>query len=261
MKLSLRIAAIGVAAVSVLATPGLSGAQTQRDESRSVDRVSAHPQPAKEELRLRCAGRSTDNGRSAVACNWTRTERRDAAGYSLVRTNGDVRTVVFATRDLSQTRAIDTEIRLDVKYTYLVQVHNEAGRTIGSGGPVSAGVRSPQHKKEVLQIECAQLEPSAAVKCAWRPATHPDAVGYQLWRVVDRGQREGIWRGDLTTTAHTSRVPMNAQVARYAVLSVDKSGTIVGQSRPFTVRIRNTPTIDVRPSIDREPRSGNIRFF
>lgn len=107
---------------------------------------------------------------------------------------------------------------------------------------------------EVLHMKCAQLEPGiAAVECSWRRATHPDAVGYQLWRIIDRGHREPIWRGGLDATSHTSRVPADASVARYAVLAVNQHGRIVGRSRVQTVRLRlPEPEVDVRP-IDVKP--------
>lgn len=110
----------------------------------------------------------------------------------------------------------------------------------------------PVHDVEVLHIKCAQIEPGvAAVECAWRPATHPKAVGYQLWRIIDRGHRELIWRGGLGATSHVSRVPTDASVARYAVLAMNENGRIVGRSRVQNVEFR-LPNIDVRP-IDTKP--------
>ena len=103
---------------------------------------------------------------------------------------------------------------------------------------------------ELLHMKCRQVEPGvAAVECAWRKAGYSPAVGYQLWRVIDRGERELVWRGGLDTTSHVSRVPKDATVARYALLAVTKQGHIVGRSRVQTIRLRletDRPT-DVSP--------------
>jgi hypothetical protein len=104
---------------------------------------------------------------------------------------------------------------------------------------------------ELLHMKCRQVEPGvAAVECAWRKAGYSPAVGYQLWRVIDRGERELVWRGGLGTTSNVSRVPKDATVARYALLAVTKHGHIVGRSRVQTIRLRlehDRPT-DVRPT-------------
>jgi hypothetical protein len=124
-------------------------------------------------------------------------------------------------------------------------------------------------RREALHMKCRQVEPGvAAVECAWRPATHPAAAGYQLWRIVDRGHRELVWRGGLDATSHVSPVPADASVARYAVLAVNKDGRIVGRSRVQTVHLRlPEPPTDVRPAkIERAATSirhavGTIRPF
>ncbi len=117
-------------------------------------------------------------------------------------------------------------------------------------------VTDRDHDVEALHMKCAQLEPGvAAVECAWRPATHPRAVGYQLWRIIDRGHRELVWRGGLDATSNVSRVPADASVARYAVLAVNENGRIVGRSRVQTVTLR-LPDIDNRPV---DPKPVDIR--
>lgn len=235
---ALRAVACSIALAGVLAAPAAAGAQTDRAPDRAPVR-QAEPKPIPEELRLHCNGRSTDEGRAAVVCEWTPSQRRNAAGYALVRTNGDQREVVFSTRSLTETRAIDADIRVGVRYTYVVLVKDANGRTIGSGGPVTAGVEKPADDLEVLHMACAQRADLAVVGCEWRPTASEAAVGYQLWRIVDRGERELIWRGGLDTISHVSRVPADATVARYAVLAVDKDGKTVGQSRPQTVHLRH----------------------
>ena len=83
-------------------------------------------------------------------------------------------------------------------------------------------VTDRDHDVEALHMKCAQLEPGvAAVECAWRPATHPRAVGYQLWRIIDRGHRELPIRADY--------VGKNLPTARTEVVDVTMSGVRIGE--------------------------------
>ncbi len=90
----------------------------------------------------------------------------------------------------------------------------------------------PENDVEVLRLECRPATQfDNAIGCAWSDVTANGAVGYQLWRIVDRGDREMAWRGGLDTTEQLDRVPGDAQVVRYAVLAVDDAGEIVARSR------------------------------
>ncbi len=99
---------------------------------------------------------------------------------------------------------------------------------------------------EVLQLACAIADAEGdeatdssdasdatrvRIGCRWRPATSERAVGYQLWRIVDRGEREAVARGGLDLTGARDVVPASAEIVRYAVIAVDEDGNRVGQSR------------------------------
>jgi hypothetical protein len=224
-------------------------AEAQPVEVRPVEVRPADDEPD-ETLRLSCNGRTTDSGRSGVACTWSATTQRAAAGYRLVRTDGDTRTTVFRTRDLTQTSAVDGNIRLGVTYGYSILVVNEQGETIGSGGPVRAGVKAPDPELEVLTLRCEAADDVVAARCTWRPTTSEAAVGYQLWRVVNRGERELVWRGGLDQTAVRDDLSNTTRLVRYAVLAVDAQGGIVGQSRPVALRFDDGPT---DRDVDRSP--------
>ncbi len=130
------------------------------------------------------------------------------------------------------------------------------GKTIGQGGPVTAGVRAPDTDIEVLKLECAAADEAFAARCHWRASTSGNAVGYQLWRIVNRGERELVHRGGLDQTSVADRLPRNTMLVRYAVLAVDADGEIVGQSRPFVLRFDSSPG---GPTIDREIDSSPAR--
>lgn len=69
------------------------------------------------------------------------------------------------------------------------------------------------------------------IGCRWRAATSDRAVGYQLWRIVDRGERELVARGGLDLLAVRDVVAADTHLVRYAVIALDQNGNRVGQSR------------------------------
>lgn len=124
---------------------------------------------------------------------------------------------------------------------------------------------------EVLQLACAVADDEAAedevaegdatrvrIGCRWRPAVSERAAGYQLWRIVDRGEREAVARGGLDMLGARDVVPASADVVRYAVIAVDEDGHRVGQSRVQRVMITERDDHD-RRLVDRaradRPRS------
>lgn len=222
-----------------------------------IDPRPVDPQPEREHLRLSCSGRLSADESPLIGCEWSPTHRRDAAGYVVTRTNGDVREVILTTRDLSKTSVVDSAIRFDVRYRYVVQVLNAEGRTIGSSGVAHAGVVSPDTDLEVLNLHCRQGAAGGVhdgrrgrqVGCEWRAAEHPDAVAYQLWRIVDRDERELVWRGGLDTTAARDHVGSDASRVLYVVLGLDAEGGIVGRSRPSEVWLR--PVVPTRAVANR----------
>ncbi|MEM7321819.1 MAG: hypothetical protein AAF531_01935 [Actinomycetota bacterium] len=97
--------------------------------------------------------------------------------------------------------------------------------------------RPPVRDLEVLQMVCEAAETDVVdptrirIGCRWRPAQSERAAGYQLWRVVDRGDRELVARGGLDLTGFRDVVSAEAKLVRYAVIAVDENGRRVGQSR------------------------------
>lgn len=77
------------------------------------------------------------------------------------------------------------------------------------------------------------------VGCRWRPAKSPEAAGYQLWRIVDRGERELVARGGLDMVGARDQVSAKAHVVRYAVIAVNDHGRRVGQSRVVEIRLHD----------------------
>ena len=90
-----------------------------------------------------------------------------------------------------------------------------------------------------LSLGCAGGESDAngqVAACRW--STTEDARAYQLWRIVDRGDRELVGTFDNLTSIARDDVPNDAVLVRYAVIALDGDGEIIGQSRVQRVRFR-----------------------
>ncbi len=98
--------------------------------------VRAQIERRHEELRMACAGRER-----GIVCEWSPSRHPEFAGYILRRGGDGTRTVVFRTRERSETRFPDSEVEPGVTYIYAVHVVNAQGEVIGSGGPVRARTR------------------------------------------------------------------------------------------------------------------------
>ncbi|MCP5027247.1 MAG: hypothetical protein GY929_13285 [Actinomycetia bacterium] len=222
-------------------------------DRRPVDGRPDRPHDALEELRMACHGRTNDEGRAAVGCQWSPTELERAAGYRLERADGDAREVIFRTDDVTQTTFVDSEIRPGQRYRYRVIVVNADGRTIGVGGPVTAGVEADRDM-ERLHLVCEAGEDGSVVGCKWEPARSHDVAGYQLWRAVDRDGRQLVYRGGPEITSYVDDDLRGAKVVHYAVVAVDADGEMIGRSGAVTIRFIDEPgtgpIVDVKP-VDR----------
>lgn len=176
MRRTLLTLSLGLLLSSLLALPAAAQRATDSAAERpaDVERPDVRPdvkrpdvrpdvkpddrRPEIERLRLECPVRTTDDGRSAVACKWGQATSDAAAGYVLDRTTGDSDGVVFRTDDVTVTSFIDADIRVGEKYGYRVAAVNAAGERVGLSAWVRAGVERPERDIEVLQIGCEAVE-------------------------------------------------------------------------------------------------------
>lgn len=91
---------------------------------------------------------------------------------------------------------------------------------------------------DVLSIGCTGATQSGDQVAGCRWGQSDDARAYQLWRIVDRGERELVGTFDNTISIARDDVPNDAVLVRYAVIALDGDGEIVGQSRVAKVRFR-----------------------
>ena len=98
------------------------------------------------------------------------------------------------------------------------------------------------------------------VGCRWRPTRAEDAVSYQVWRILDRGERKLVHRGGLDVTSFVDEELGHASFARYAVLALNANKEIVGRSRVAEVRLtkpdRDETDRPVARERDRAARTG-----
>ncbi|RZV41671.1 MAG: hypothetical protein EX269_15975, partial [Acidimicrobiales bacterium] len=98
---------------------------------------------------------------------------------------------------------------------------------------------------QLLKLECGHLADvdGKAAGCKWSESNQAHA--YQLWVIVNRQARELVGTYNASTLSAKDRLPEDTHVARYAVVALDKSRTIVGRSRLVSVTFKNEP-----PAID-----------
>ena len=189
-----------------------------------------------EELRLRCAAAATDAGRG-VGCQWSQSAHPRFAGYRLVRSDGEHREVVFRTHEVEVVRHLDTTVTPGVRYRYAVEVLDAHGRVIGRAGPVTAGVPEPEPQDLRFGCERASDGDVRGITCRWVGAE--GAVrGYVLYRSVDGGAREAIYRtGPDGRLGHVDGPLRPGHRYTYAVVALDGAGEVVGIGGPVTIGI------------------------
>ncbi len=124
---------------------------------------------------------------------------------------------------------------------------------VADARPVDERPERPTRDLEVLRLACGIADDDQAddatrvhIGCRWRAATSERAAGYQLWRIVDRGERELVARGGLDLLGARDVVAADSHLVRYAVIAVDENGRRVGQSRVERVVITELDDHDRR---------------
>ena len=134
-------------------------------------------------------------------------------------------------------RHADPNIRAGHTYSYRVTAVANDGSRLGASALVSVHVgRVP----EALGFNCFFLIDDAVqgAECHWSASTRPGAVRYALYRSVDGGARELIYRTGLNGRRSFLDVNVKAgQTVRYAVVVLAADGRIVGIGGPDTVKI------------------------
>ncbi len=211
-------------------------------------------------IRLRCAlvqpdaVPTTDAGAivpaaAVIGCHWSVVDSPRVRVYQLWRirdaADGGARRLMARIRAGEPLDYTDTRVATRHTYTYKVVARAANGRKIAVSNRVTVRVPVPD---EVLRLACALdgVGDQASVECKWSKTSHPRAARYVLWRSVDGGAREKIYRTGLDgrrSFVDTDVKP--GQSIRYAVTVRTRAGHTVGKGGPVVVEI---PANDPQPA-------------
>ena len=174
----------------------------------------------------------------AIVCRWTPPTGVDIRAFRLWKSvdAGDRHLLATIPSD-KPLRFADFRIRTGHAYHYFVAGIGTDGKRVAKSAVVTVRVGRPA---EVLRFNCVLLVDNAThgVSCRWSDAVRDAAVRYVLWRSVDGGPREAIYRvheDGRRSFLDTDVKP--GQVIRYAVTAHAVSGRVVGYGGPDRVVI------------------------
>lgn len=92
---------------------------------------------------------------------------------------------------------------------------------------------------ERLRMACEPYRTDAgpAIGCRWSSAEARGAAGYVLYRAVDDGPREKVFRTGLDGPRHFRQLVRPGHRYTYAVVAVTEDGRVTSRSEPVTVAI------------------------
>ncbi|HEY8167105.1 MAG TPA: hypothetical protein VIF84_00185 [Candidatus Limnocylindrales bacterium] len=174
----------------------------------------------------------------AIVCRWTAPEGVTVKAYRLWRSvdAGDRHLVARIPGD-GLLRFADRNIRTGHAYHYRVIGIGEDGARVAKSDVDTVRVpRAPQ----ALAFNCVVVIDGGdtSARCHWSDTTRPAAVRYVLWRSVDGGPREAIYRvGEDGRRSYVDHDVKPGQTIRYAVVALAKHGRIVAFGGPDRVVI------------------------
>jgi len=174
----------------------------------------------------------------AIVCRWTAPDGVTVKTYRLWRSvdAGDRHLLAAIPGDGSR-RFADRNIRTGHAYHYLVVGIGADGMRVAKSTVATVRVpRAPQP----LAFNCVVVIDGGdtSARCHWSDTTRPAAVKYVLWRSVDGGPREAIYRvGEDGRRTYVDRDVKPGQTIRYAVVALDGHHRIVAFGGPDRVVI------------------------
>lgn len=140
----------------------------------------------------------------------------------------------------------DFVIRTGHTYRYFVAGIGAEGTRVAKSNIVSVHVGRPA---EILRFNCAILIDANrhGALCRWSDALRPVAARYVLFRSVDGGPRQAIYRvGEDGRRSFLDQDVKPGQVIRYAVVALNANGRVVGFGGPDRVVIPNWAALTAR---------------
>ena len=173
----------------------------------------------------------------SIVCRWTAFAGNVKAYRVWRRVDMGPRQLIAVVTPDQPLRHADRNLRPTHLYSYRVVAIGQDGKALGESRLVSIRLgRTP----EVLNFNCAFIIDGdiQGATCHWGASTRPGAVRYVLFRSVDGGARQPIYRTGLNgRRSFLDRDVKAGETVRYAVVAVAADGRIVGIGGPDTVKI------------------------
>jgi len=174
----------------------------------------------------------------ANVCRWTAPEGVAVSFYRVWRSvDAGARQLAARIPADKPLRFADFRIRTGHAYHYFVAGIGADGKRVAKSEVVTVRVGRPA---EILRFNCVFIIDNAkhGSLCRWSDAVRDSAVRYVLWRSVNGGPREAIYR----TPEDGRRSFLDTDVKpgqriRYAVVALNAGGRVVGFGGPDRVLI------------------------
>ena len=237
------VLAAALFATFLVAAPALGAAPRAATAATPTATPTAEPLA---EIRFGCALviPVPRDARPAVVCRWAAPEGVEIRAYRLWRSvDGGPRELIARVAADQPLRNADRRIERGHVYTYRVVGVGADGSRVAISNPDSVRVGRPV---EELRFRCAIVldEGLKGVACRWSEATRPAAVRYVLFRSVDGGPREKIYRTGLDgRRGFLDTDVKRGQVIRYAVVAPTADGRVVSLGGPLRVVLPGEPAV------------------
>jgi len=228
---------------------------------RSIDKVRPAPSDGLEFpgdtpaiVKLNCQGYAKE-GAGIVGCGWRAGPHTAVASWQLwnLQTRpepGSRNLVAELGADVRSYR--DSNVVVPAGYVYAILGLDADGDIVVSSRPSRVVLHERDRKLDILKLDCRShtAEPDVAadsvvevdsvvsIGCEWTATRSDHAVGYQVWRSVDGGDRHLIGRAGLDQTSIRDHDVALGHRYRYVVTAVDDEGHVVSRSRAAMVALR-----------------------
>lgn len=174
----------------------------------------------------------------AIVCRWAAPAGVAVRAYRLWRSvDAGPRHLVTTVAADAPLRFADYRIRSGHVFRYLVSGVGADGARVAASKVVAVRVGWPA---QALRFNCYVVidRGMTGALCHWSDTTRAAALRYALYRSVDGGPREAIYRtGEDGRRSFLDRNVKPGQVIRYAVVALDRYGRIVALGGPDRVVI------------------------
>jgi len=233
MRRPRRLTLLGGVLLATLLLPATALGATPSTASNAV---TAAPAAAPPSIRLACATviPAAHPANVRIACHWSAIASTDVKAYRVWRVVdaplGRPRQLIATVAPTDPLRHVDRNVSTGHRYSYQVVAVAGDGKRLGVSNVVSIRIGRPP---QVLGLHCVYVIDgmTQGVLCHWTASTRPAAVRFVLFRSVDGGARQAVYRVGIDGRRSFLDTDVKAgQVIRYRVLALAADGRVVGAS-------------------------------